>query len=291
MTEKFADLLRAVFLIFYIFGLITWVLRSENKAIFKMKKIVNLFLFSVLCSLILVVWYNWPFIIDQENPNWDKKGLGDKYGGLNTLFTGLAFAGLVFTILLQKIQIKDAEEEQTRQRFENIFFQLLNSFNQMIDSVELKFPIGNGEKSRAAFVRMCDNLLNQYIFSDIHKDEIDPEERIKKKYDVFYSLHQNELGHYYRTLFHIFKFIHLSKIEDKKFYANLVRAQLSSQQVLLLFYNGFSDEGNGFKEYVETYALLKHRPNYGIPKPLKGEKSLLSHYKESAYGNPKKKAV
>ena len=56
---------------------------------------------------------------------------GDKFGAINALFSGLAFAGIIFTVLLQTREINDTKEafqEQLRtaesQRFDSIFFQL-----------------------------------------------------------------------------------------------------------------------------------------------------------------------
>lgn len=41
---------------------------------------------------------------------------GDQFGVLNTLFTGLAFAGLIVTILLQSDQLKMQNKEFLRQK-------------------------------------------------------------------------------------------------------------------------------------------------------------------------------
>ena len=47
----------------------------------------------------------------------------------------------------------------------------------------------------------------------------------------------------------------------KKFYTNFVRAQLSSSELGLLFYNCLGGYGNEkFKPLVEKYALLKNMP-------------------------------
>ena len=44
----------------------------------------------------------------------------------------------------------------------------------------------------------------------------------------------------------------------KKFYAKTLRAQLSSQEVVLLMYNCLFDYGKDMKPLVEKYTLLKH---------------------------------
>lgn len=155
------------------------------------------------------------------------------------------------------------------------------------------------KKSYEAFYEMFTTLNKNYINNSeiitildrFYTDFDKMKEITQSKYNRFYAYHQIHLGHYYRTLFHIFKFIDRSNVEDKEFYAHLVRAQLSDQQVLLLFYNCFSDEGKGFKELVENYGLLKHIPDNSLPDDKGGKSSLLrTYYKDSAYGKKKTKS-
>ena len=48
---------------------------------------------------------------------------------------------------------------------------------------------------------------------------------------------------------------------DQKFYTDLLRAQLSSTELGLLFYHGLSDQGAEFKDLIEKYALFEHIPS------------------------------
>lgn len=50
---------------------------------------------------------------------------GDVYGGLNTLFTGLVFIGLVVTILLQRQEMKETREIMTKQVLDVAMFEYL----------------------------------------------------------------------------------------------------------------------------------------------------------------------
>ena len=45
--------------------------------------------------------------------------------------------------------------------------------------------------------------------------------------------------------------------KEKKRYTNFIRAQLSSNELGVLFYNCLSDRGAKFKDLVEKYALLE----------------------------------
>ena len=78
------------------------------------------------------------------------------------------------------------------------------------------------------------------------------------KYSAFYTQHQGALGHYFRNLYHIFKFVKESPIEDKRRYTSLARAELSQYELALLFYNGISPYGEKFKPLIEEFGLLEN---------------------------------
>lgn len=239
--------------------------------------------FFLICAAIFAIWIAWAFIVRAMIPNsWPNRGLsGDMFGGINALFTGLAFAGLLYTIILQKLNLVEGEKEKKRQTFEATFFQLLRSLESIIDTMDLE--VGTSDKPSLIKGRDCFTLLFNRLdaswFNGQYGD-ISGLDRAKTVYAAFYPNYQTDLGHYYRTMYHVFKFIALSCPEDKTFYAHLVRAQLSSQQLLLLFYNGMSIWGEGFNEYVAEFSLLKH-----LPKELIRDQALIAFYPPKAYGS------
>ena len=96
---------------------------------------------------VIVIWAISWMLICKYIDGTDERGLfGDMFGAVNALFSGLAFAGLIVTLLYQKEELKLQREElaQTReelkgqrvefevqnktlkrQRFENTFFNML----------------------------------------------------------------------------------------------------------------------------------------------------------------------
>ena len=101
-------------------------------------------------------------------------------------------------------------------------------------------------------------------------------------YDIFFKKYQNNLGHYFRNLYHIIKFVDKSEIDNKKRYTNFVRAQLSSHELALIFYNCLSVYGSEmFKPYIERYSLLKN-----MNKDLIFNDNHLKEYADEAYGKP-----
>ena len=72
------------------------------------------------------------------------------------------------------------------------------------------------------------------------------------------------MDHYFRHLYRIVRFVDdydpmLLNDKGKYIYLSLLRAQLSKEELLMLFYNCLSDYGKEkFKPLVEKYALLKN---------------------------------
>ena len=107
-----------------------------------------------------------------------------------------------------------------------------------------------------------------------------------------------QVGHYFRNLYNFVKFVDQESDfpkdhKDKKFYTNLIRAQLSSDELGLLFYNCLSNRGAKFKVLVEKYALLEDMDFKKLVQEL-GEDYIVtpdeehkSLYDESAYGESK----
>lgn len=127
-----------------------------------MKKWLGEFLRKYWMFLLVVIiffggWWLIGFLID--NPE-DRGTFGDQFGFVNTLFSGLAFAGMIFTILLQKeelaLQRKELEEnreEMTKQteqfeaqngnlkiqRFESTFFNMLEQLQQIVNDLSIHY--------------------------------------------------------------------------------------------------------------------------------------------------------
>ncbi len=98
---------------------------------------------TIVAITIVCVWYNFFFFNDGED--WAVRGqLGDSFGVLNTLFSGLAFAGIVLTILLQRKELslqrnelKLTREEFTTNRLTNILYQQINIQQKVISEFSI----------------------------------------------------------------------------------------------------------------------------------------------------------
>ena len=74
------------------------------------------FIYAV--CIILIIFFLFWFGIDHFISDLQERGtFGDKFGAVNSLFSGLAFAGLIYTIYLQQEELRLQREElrQTRE--------------------------------------------------------------------------------------------------------------------------------------------------------------------------------
>lgn len=105
---------------------------------------------------------------------------------------------------------------------------------------------------------------------------------LEKLNDVYlerYKGFQADVGHYFRNLYNIVKFVKNSEFEEKKLYTNMIRAQLSSFELGLLFYNCLSEMGKEkFKPLVEEFGLLKN-----LDKTILISEEHTAFYNESAF--------
>jgi hypothetical protein len=267
--------------------------------------------------LIILLWlFAWHFVGSSLN-SWDERGaFGDMFGAINALFSGLAFGGVIFAILLQRKELELQRQElvQTRdelrgqrealdqqniardkQIFESTFFQLVRFQIDITESIDVKLLGGaegevtvsdfrEGNKppliGKDSFKGFFENYSQRYYTHYDHGKTI--EELVDISYTDFFNKYQSDLGHYFRNLYNIYKFIDISAIaeQQKKFYSNLIRAQLSNYELLMLFYNSKSHFGIKFIKYIVKYELFDNMP---LDKLIKKEHIAL--YDKKAYGD------
>lgn len=201
------------------------------------------------------------------------------YSQLEVKHTRLELAG-------QKQEMKEQNETLRQQKFENTFFQLLNLFSSIVNSLDLRKSssktdvISTGRDCFEIFYKRLQGTLqgnNQHI-SGYTKQNSTAIQAINA-YGQFYDNNKSDMSHYFRTLYHIIKFVDKSTIENKKQYTSIVRAQLSSYEQVMLFYNCLHDNGNEkFKPLIEKYSLFKN-----LDTSLIFNQQHLDEYEDSAY--------
>jgi len=177
----------------------------------------------------------------------------------------------------------NALEEQAKllavQSFETTFFNMLELHRRLVDNftynhsdshdaikTELNiggFFVGSIKSDKSGLFSF--NRLLEAIF-DAHKrvksSKQNGEKSIVKTFNVFYRYENKEFGIYFRNLYQILKLIKnsIQNAQEQKKYSNILRAQLSNQELLLLFLNCLCPKvDNGqFRELVIHFELFEH---------------------------------
>lgn len=199
----------------------------------------------------------------------------------------------------QRQQLENQYLEARRQTYENSFYQMLKLSNDIVSQLDiagLGMASGTQVTGRDVFQELTKRIEHRYweyfkapvrndllggdsmtgrnpAFQEIvgkgaaiNESKLSEAEKCKVALDSFsavYSGHQHDIGHYFRTLYHVVKFIDTADPEivpDKQRYMSVVRAQLSSPELILLTYNGLIIGKSKFKPLMEKYAFLEHLP-------------------------------
>ncbi len=253
----------------------------------------------ILLVLFSVVLYSFIVINILEIQMYEPGEFGDSFGMLTALFSGLAFAGLIITLIMQGDELKAQREELKLTRetlksqkdemqaqnktlakhgFENTFFKLLEFLEVCIKDIrysDLNFP-SSLATGRDAMGSLYNTFYNEYLSNkpDKYKDlefkkECKNKDGTSKAYNNFYNKNEGNLGQYYRVLYNILKLVkrELPVTKDALFYTNLVRAKLSKYELLLIFYNCLSPLGaKKMTPLVKEYKILKHLDKSLLPK-------------------------
>jgi hypothetical protein len=238
-----------------------------------------------------------------ETAEWG--AFGSYFSGVaGTVLAGFTLAALALTLGLQAKELAESRalankqskilEKQSatmaQQAFDSVFFNLLDRFNLVRDDVtcEARRPTPDrlGDEIYVATGREALNKMYQGLAKDM-QGITGPRNRltdIQSYFDRFYLRYEPELGPYFRTLYHIFKFVHNAEqlTEQQRInYANIARAQLSSTELCIIFYDGLTTLGDKFKPLIQGYGILKHLN--GTILLLESDKTDESLYLRSAF--------
>lgn len=243
--------------------------------------------------------------------NWEVRGqLGDMFGAVNSLFSGLAFAGLIVTLILQRkdlnlqresiqqtneqlgiqarefeIQNKMAKQEQ----FRNTFFELLRMLQTIVSEMKVNVEESDGKIRLVQGKKIFEELFTERDFMYYNESQarifsIAQKARYKNDYEYISDPKRfSFLFHYFRFVYRIIKYVDetdvLNSIEERYQYVAFLRSTLSNYEVAAIFYNCLSSNGREkFKPLVEKYALFDN-----IDDKILGSKEDLKLFAESAY--------
>lgn len=95
---------------------------TKNDISKKLKHFWSKYTFSIMIFIVVALYLcSWVCINLNYSSSSDRGTFGDQFGAVNALFSGLAFAGLIYTIILQRSELELQREElrMTRQEMHN----------------------------------------------------------------------------------------------------------------------------------------------------------------------------
>ncbi|BFG70290.1 hypothetical protein KACHI17_11710 [Sediminibacterium sp. KACHI17] len=274
---------------------------------------------AVIVTVVIIgLWTTTYFLLKDLNEL--KRGtFGDMFGSVNALFSGLALAGIILTILLQRKELKLQREElrDTRaefeiqnetlklQRFENTFFNLLNLHHQIVSAIDYRYykskekerGWGTGsfmttkpEEKEAVTITGRDVFRHRYnLMLPKLKEQSDSYEEI---YLEHYEQAQTDFGHYFRNLYRMIKlvdqtdfFYNSEKVTKEEIfkikyrYTSIIRSQISDYELLWIFYNCLSENG------IDKFKPFIERYSFfkNIPVNLIADKIHVNLYEKRAF--------
>lgn len=227
---------------------------------------------------------------------------GDYIGG--TLNPGLAFLSLMAVLIALQIQFRqsqDASQLQSVQHFETALFELMRIHRENRSTMRLPPDIQDPNCVGIDFLWHVWRQIRDRIRTsekNLEKDELSEGEflewqasSLREAYENAYDVcdFKTQLAHYFRNLYHTFKYIEVATTLDqaeKTRYARLVRAQLSSIETTFLFLNGLHGRGTRFRLFLKKYALLQELLPSDLPLDGATKAVLLKCYPREAYYDP-----
>jgi hypothetical protein len=273
-------------------------MRRKNK---KRKKILEILIPVLALILVAGLWYgSYRFMMekvmsdDNNVTDWTVRGqFGDMFGMINALFSGLAFAGIIFTIYLQRQELKaqrrelklarrefkkqskafnDQNDTLWLQRFETTFFNLLSYHVNSINAIKFKSN-GVEHNGRLFFRHMCNSMkeklhvlvlhINHNQFNDENSHEIEKRKQINKYFSNYFAGDYAPIHLFYtQTLDSALDFIltsELLKLPEKDRYLKILSSNISHEEreIFAVYFRLF-DKNTVLRQTYEREAYFEY---------------------------------
>lgn len=199
---------------------------------------------------------------------------------LTSLFTALAFAGVIISIHLLK-----------NQELDNKLFQMLNFFSEVRRNFKAKIK-GDEYLGSNAFDQLTKELLNA-VSERYAKDRAQNVSKLFKEEFLQFNNKHDPVKYYFLNLYQILNYIKNQSVnvDSLKMYTNMLRAQLSKGELVLLAYNAIGVQeftNNNYQNLVEEYAFFEHLTPDDFfddnADKLKIIANILINYQDKAFG-------
>lgn len=278
--------------------------KNTSRNLFGLFKFASYMIMTILFINLITLFFR-----DSSFGEW-----GDFFGGvLNPILTFLTFMGLLITIIIQQKELKESRNEfkgqkealekqqieMTIQSFDNKFFQMLNSFNNIIESLAISGLI-TGKDVFKEHISVLKQEIRYSYDEDLSKDKTDSNKIIYflNVFNDFNNTYDTTFKYYFINLYQLIKFIDEDipykgeeRIRKAKKYTNIIRAQLSKNELVLLAYNAIGIIefcGEDYKKLIEKYSFFEHLKYDDFNNDsyiLSIVNAILCEYDSNAFGN------
>ena len=235
--------------------------------------------------------------------NNDRGTFGDSTGFINTLFSSLAFAGVILTLYWQIKENSNSKEEGHRKQFEDVFFHMTENFETIIAGLRIEminpyniageWELQTDENAEGKHYVEGREVF-RYLYEQQYKEGAHMTDAINAtRMEGYERFMEGQLDHYFRYFYRILRYIDDNKLIDsreKYRYACLLRAHMSSYELLIMHYNGLSSIGRmKLKPLLERYSMLNNiREDKLAQGSIEGDMEFLgeeNYYEDSAFNH------
>ncbi len=262
---------------------------KEEEYVERKRKINKIFIWVAISAVFIWALSGYAIHYISFGDNETRGTLGDMFGAINALFSGLALGGVIYTILLQRLelelqrdeirysseQLKGQKEILDRQNFEDKFFKILESFKNSIDEIDYSFY---GLELKG----------NQALEKIVHIDVVSPSQMLMVndvvlRFERVYEFKYVFFNKYFKELEFIMNFVDSSpSLQDlqKEFYIEYLKVSINESCRAMLAFYGISKYGANLKDIIEKYKMLSglrfylistngaHEETWNLPKDL-----------------------
>ncbi|MEG8028987.1 putative phage abortive infection protein [Sphingomonas aerolata] len=258
--------------------------------------VVGWFFWASHAVLIPTWWLDSPAVLTPEEAGqWS-----DTFGSFNALVSALGFAAVLATLWFQSVSLKEQARDQHRQRFETTFFELLRIMREMRS--EIRFEHSSEYQEQRSIGRFMAYRRHEGLTSGIDRSEAKREfagyeaitEAVKEirhwlidaarsskspsKLATIYNhrVHkENEatFSPYFRIIYTILQKLRRDKmltVDEKAEFGNLLRSQLTSDEIMLMAVNGLTPVSKDFSSLLTEFRMLKYLPKTSVRTELEG---------------------
>lgn len=235
-----------------------------------------------------------------------KQNPGEFIGGIvGTLFTLTATFFLFITFREQRKQFESTQSSEFYTRFETTYFNMLGMLEKVQTSINKNISESEIYPNQHNLVDYYNTLKANHFIDSVREESIKSIDdalsqdtlqsaevlRAKQYYGDYFEKYVTDagcnVGYFYRYIYNIVNFVYsqtaFKEEHDKEKYLNLLQAQLSDEELALLFYDAISRYGENkegkqyfreilddthFLENIKPQVLLSRRHCFFYPKTI-----------------------